>query len=840
MVETHPGVNSDKFERQCELELEGFDLGIDRYNHNKDKIHKNPDKDNTVLKPEKDLMHRCIEDLSVRIDTKINLYYHGCNNNPVKTIRRFLLGYDPDRLAFLTIRCCLNIEKNKHLTRACVRLGHHIEKDAEYFEFQKEAPAYLSVVERNLKSSHMNHRHRVLEHAKRKVKLEDGTVGIKKLNWGDEDDGMKFHVGKFLIEELLKCQPALFKAVAKIKSKVGNPQLGLERTEVCNRILERDHEKLSILAPLVYPFIVPPKPWTSANEGGFWTHYQTLKFNLIKTRDKQTIKNAEEHGLEPVFKALNVIQATKYRINKKVLKVMEAARNSGLGKLPAQDSERVEVNGRYPLEEDIPWTDEEFAQKAKDKCPELNRWKQERSTAHDIWNRNVSKRQALIWKLKIANKFKDEEELYFTWSLDFRGRIYCVQPFINPQMDDSGKALVEFGESKPLGKHGLKHLLIHGANVYGYDKATLQDRVEWVYNNSVDIIDSADNPLDGMQFWTTAEKPFLFLAFCFEFAAYITSSKGFESRLPVQTDGTCSGLQHFSALLRDEIGGEVTNLTPTSEKADVYAEVAEIVNRKLVEERGNYAEAWLKAGVDRSICKRNVMTFCYGATRQGFSQQLIEHIIKEGIEVMPRDEFKACNYLAGVNWSAIEETLLKSVEAMQFLQQLAFFMAKSQLDIQWNTPIGLRVTQDYRKTKTKKLDTHWGGTRIQPRLAFSTKKKNPMSSKNGIAPNYIHSLDASHLMLTALKCFDQGVDTFSFIHDSFGTHACSMEAMSKVLRETFVEMYSGSLLDVFVSDVRKQIPDELLEEFEQIVVDYKPTTGKLKISDIKKSDYFFS
>ena len=49
---------------------------------------------------------------------------------------------------------------------------------------------------------------------------------------------------------------------------------------------------------------------------------------------------------------------------------------------------------------------------------------------------------------------------------------------------------------------------------------------------------------------------------------------------------------------------------------------------------------------------------------------------------------------------------------------------------------------------------------------------NKARQRAGIAPNFIHSLDSSHLMLTILLAEEQGITSFSMIHDSYGVHAC--------------------------------------------------------------------
>ena len=55
---------------------------------------------------------------------------------------------------------------------------------------------------------------------------------------------------------------------------------------------------------------------------------------------------------------------------------------------------------------------------------------------------------------------------------------------------------MKFAEAKPLGERGLWWLKVHLANLYGYDKGTFEERVEFVHEHLDDIFDSAENPLN--------------------------------------------------------------------------------------------------------------------------------------------------------------------------------------------------------------------------------------------------------------------------------------------------------------------------------------------------------
>ena len=62
--------------------------------------------------------------------------------------------------------------------------------------------------------------------------------------------------------------------------------------------------------------------------------------------------------------------------------------------------------------------------------------------------------------------------------------------------DDLSRGLMKFGEAKPLTERGLRWLKIHLANLYGYDKGTFDERVQFVEKHLEDVYDSAEKPLD--------------------------------------------------------------------------------------------------------------------------------------------------------------------------------------------------------------------------------------------------------------------------------------------------------------------------------------------------------
>ena len=64
--------------------------------------------------------------------------------------------------------------------------------------------------------------------------------------------------------------------------------------------------------------------------------------------------------------------------------------------------------------------------------------------------------------------------------------------------------------------------------------------------------------------------------FVFEWNDFCKSGKSldFVTNLICYSDCTNSGLQIYSGLLKDEVGGNAVNLVPSNKVADVYGEVA--------------------------------------------------------------------------------------------------------------------------------------------------------------------------------------------------------------------------------------------------------------------------
>ena len=483
----------------------------------------------------------------------------------------------------------------------------------------------------------------------------------------------------------------------------------------------------------------------------------------------------------------------------------------------------------------------------------------------------TGKRIAFNISLNIAKRYEKFRRIFFPYQMDFRGRIYAV-PHLNPQGADYQKALIRFANGKPLGSEGWKWLAVHGANLAGNDKVSFEDRVNWVMDNEEEILAIAENPYDNRGWCTEIagveiDKPWQFLSFCFEWKGYCEHGETFVSKLPIAMDGSCSGIQHFSAMLRDEKGGAAVNLVPADLPADVYRQVAdkviEMVNHDLEhgtedelkhtesgeayvkEGTKTLAKQWLEFGITRKTTKRSVMTLAYGSKEYGFKEQLMEDIIyparlaaqKSG-EPFPfqRDGYAAASYMAKKIWIGVTETLVKASEAMKWLQEVASLAAKEDLPVRWTTPIGFPVMQAYPDVHDRRVQTAISGKTVYLIMKQDKDKLDRRRQRQGIAPNFVHSCDAAHLMLTVVRATQEGIHNFSMIHDSFGTTAGDAEKMFAIVRSSFVEMYdSVDVLGDFRGEILEQLSEDLQAEMPEV-----PPNGSLDISKVVESRYCFA
>jgi DNA-directed RNA polymerase, mitochondrial len=302
------------------------------------------------------------------------------------------------------------------------------------------------------------------------------------------------------------------------------------------------------------------------------------------------------------------------------------------------------------------------------------------------------------------------------------------------------------------------------------------------------------------------------------------------SHLPVPLDGTCNGVQHLSAMGRDPVGARATNLTASPERHDIYAEVAKAVAAMVNDDalKGDECALSWVGKVTRSVVKRAVMTTPYGVTARGIRDQLIHDKHVDG-EREYRN--KRADYLRDKIVDALSQTVTMAKDIMAWLQAVARELARHQKPFDFTTPTGNRIRQSYYVLTRRTVQTLLGEL-----VLWGEEKRagiDPRKQTLAAAPNVIHAFDAAHLVATVNACAAQGIDSFSMIHDSYGTPAADTTRLNAVLRAYFVQQYAGiDWLERIEAEARAACPEADIPP--------RPALGTFDVAEVLQSPFFFS
>ncbi len=588
------------------------------------------------------------------------------------------------------------------------------------------------------------------------------------------------------------------------------------------------------------PMLVEPEPWTRFNRGGFISH--PAKIMRVKHGDKDQRYYAEaaigQGGMDQTFKGLDILGKTAWRINQPVFDVMLEAWNSGeaVANIPPETPKLT-----IPPE----------PQSSNDPL-DRRRWIRAVKVIENTRSGLHSQRCFQNFQLEIARALRNEV-FYFPHNVDFRGRAYPIPPYLNHMGADHCRGLLMFGAGKELGESGMRWLKIHLANVFGYDKASLSDREAFAVKHLADIYDSALKPLAGNRWWLEAEDPWQCLAACMEIRNALESENptNFVSHLPIHQDGTCNGLQHYAALGGDSWGARQVNLEPGDRPADVYTAVAELVKKSIAEdkENGNSFAAILDDKITRKTVKQTVMTNVYGVTFVGAKAQVRKQLVAAHTDLPNTDQMNPgvlSSYIATKIFTALS-TMFRGAHDIQYwlgecASRISMSLTAEQLtrlgaewprltsptqtkqvksnrkytppsieelvqfksSVIWTNPLHMPVVQPYRSSKSKQVTTY-----MQKLNLSDPHRSDPVSKRKqlqGFPPNFIHSLDATHMLLSALRCDELGL-SFAAVHDSFWTHARDIETMNSVLRDTFIRIHQEDVIGRLAAEFAARYKD---------------------------------
>ena len=542
--------------------------------------------------------------------------------------------------------------------------------------------------------------------------------------------------------------------------------------------------------------------------------------SVIKTWGRNKEKTFEKYLNKPFVKAIDKLQATQYKVNSDIHQAILDNWNRFIKSETFQGDDKKENDKLY----------------------------QRQSSK----NREVKEIMATAAKW-LAKPF------YFYIDADYRGRLYYSEPFFNFQGSDMARGQLLFAEGKLFNATASFWLAVHTACCYNksysideipdwvtadyrsvleaegldtisVDKMTLEDRAMWTQQNISEITQLGEMKI----FSDEAEKEVSFLACCIEWYNYSQTEGDYYTHLPIPIDGANNGWQHLGAMSKDHKTGSLVGLIPTEIQNDFYVQIAKRLTDRMpdwFEER----QIPMKH-IRKGIAKRAAMTRAYSCGQKKMAESMYSDCYQYGFTGTYSITERDCEDLSGQVIKAIEEVCPGPLRTMKYLQRLAdqeisnwmkLYGTDRGRGIEWETPSGFPVVYECYRDRPAKVDCYGFNTPSgEIRFKHVIREKTDIPDRRGfmcgISPNFVHSMDASHM---ALVIADWDSD-FGAVHDSFSTYGSDIEALMLTTRDAFVSMYDKE-------NFFESIP------FGKGIIARQPDIGKLKISEVIESDYFF-
>ncbi len=774
-------LTEQQIEDQKEFERKQISGGLDRLHSNTKKLEEKTYASATVYGSA--CMSSILPDLIAFIESKKEKYKNIAGRN-IAVFHKHILPNDSAIQAMLACKVVFDhvfspTTKKHGLTTIAKAVGSALEGEAQMEYYEKEAPALLATLKKNYW-----HQARGTEYKRKCIQTLMHKQNITP--WIGWDSTSKIKVGVFFIDCLCEVsgwfeRDLIYKGRKTIS--VINP----------SETLVKHHDEImrmaELFSPLAKPMLIPPRNWHPLQDGGYYLNDLTRCHQLIRRSDPTLIQG------EITYEFINKIQKVSYKLNPFIVKVAKELEERGIsvGKF------------RPVLQHTIP------PKPPEESSDEVwRRWKTEAKIAHELQKAEVRKSCRTRMTMEAVREFEGKD-YFIPWSFDYRGRAYPIPNLLTPQDTDFGKSLILFSKGVKITKKGMDWIKFQLATTYGLDKATMQDRLEWVEKaENRELVHRVwSDPIGNIADWENADEPWLFLAACNEWYELHYEHR-FHTHLPVAVDATCSGLQILAGLSKDASTARMVNVIGSEKPQDAYATIASH-SMDAIPDR-------LKPHWDRKVTKRCVMTIPYNAKPFSNRSYIRDAFKEKGVDVS-KEELTQC--VTAVR-AAMNVVVPGAMNVMKWIEtEIARAIKAGAGEIRWVTPSGFIVKQRLMKTAKSTIESQLMG-RVKISISGAETGVDLKHHKNATAPNLIHSLDAS-LLHIAMTDVDFPI---ALIHDSVLCRATDMCTLSTLVRKTYMSLFAEHepLTDFALAIGAEEQP---------------PIIGDLKPEAVIDSQYFF-
>ncbi len=700
-----------------------------------------------------------------------------------------LLCLDPDRLAVLTLHTavdhCLLNPLGVKFTKVAYEIGAAIYAEINLEMLTADGPELMRALTERVRRITVKN---VNWHAKRT--LEDPA-------WSKR---VAIHAGAWLLWALLNTSSVPDKkgeptgAFYKHLQRRGRKTTGLLwMTRRAHELIDDGNEARGRLRPLYRPMVVPPTKWAKGGRG-----YMRLHAPLVGKLTQTQREALDRADLQPTFECIDALNSQDWDQQAEIVGTVRAVWRQGGGILHLPSRVDTPKPTRLPECDHDEEADLRFRREAVRIRKNNIRLKGERKTTELVLNE--------------FSIFERYERFWFPHRLDFRLRNYPRPQYMNHQIGDMLRGCLRFATPAPMTDRGYAWLKIHAANCYGLDKVSFNARIAWVDANWELLMECARSPLKT-DFWHNADKPrdpnewgapWQFLAAC----KALERPEEDGACLPVQIDGSNNGFQHYAALALDEKSARAVNMTPATwndDPEDSYGDVFRVAQPVVgrLAAGGHHAASLVADILSRALIKQPVMTEGYNVTDSGMFKQLRLGLAKLGV---PREHVRECAlFLVQIVRDSSSEVCRALAVVRDWLEACANPIVAKGYHIEFESEI-LRfpVVQPYRRYEKKEIRTLAGS--LHTLLEEESAKIRVRKHRQAFPPNFIHSLDATHMLITARDCRARGLN-FAGVHDSYWTSAAQVDAMRTIIDDGFIEIHTPNVMQRLHDGLSRRYPD---------------------------------
>ena len=725
-----------------------------------------------------------IPKVSKRIEETSNRIHEGKVGVKFKELKPFLSALNSNSCAAITCKIAIDKifgsrDKSNYVTNIAAAIGFGIEKECQMLYYEDKVPALLQTLKNN-------YWHKATGTDYKVKKIQTLMNRYEVAPWDAWGRARSVLIGGWLLDCFVE-ESGWFEKQIKYEGRNKNTYVVPTPEYLASKDqLLKDAEEF---APLSYPMLIEPNPWTPEQNGGYVLD-ELLQINSMVRRGQSYIQ-----GEEPVA-FLNKIQKVGYQLNPFTVKVAEHLYERG-----------IEVGKFIPIvNHDIPPKPADIDTNKESR----HDWRRRATEKRDLNAQSFRRSCRTRMQMTAVEKFKNKE-FFLPWSFDYRGRAYPIPSVLSLQDTDFGKSLILFSESAEINEQGREWLAFQVATTAGRDKDSMSDRQQWVLDNLEVIENVAKDPIDYIHEWEGVSEPWCFLAACREYYEIVIAKTKTTTNLPIATDATCSGLQILAGLAKDRSTACLVNVIPDDKPQDAYAAVANIA-------RPNCPES-IQPYMDRKVVKKTVMTLPYNSKPYSNRSYIREALKEKGVEI---DQDELTQTVKAVR-DAMHVIVPGPMRVMKWIEtEVSKVLADGKEYLEWETPSNFIVRQKLNKKEVVRIQLQLLGT-VNLRVPVADGKKvDKAHHKNATAPNLIHSLDASLLHISALK-FNAPI---ALIHDSVLCRANDMKLLGDLVRDTYMRLFAEH---DFLKDFATQIGAKTKP----------PIIGDLKPESVIESTYFF-